>query len=248
MKLMSFIQFVNESEGAESKFIKETVHSLIEKIKSSRSMDGDDYVEFSGMEFTEPFMFDLILYVKRSSISETKSDSHFNDLPWEEINFKEKGYMIDANTKMNKKGMLIPRIEFHIIMNPKKEPSCYSNLYYRLLDILSHETNHLDQVGINRDHPNVNVSSKDERKAAKKSNAYFLLPEEIESMVKGMYSRSIEEGKPLDVIFYEYLRPFVKSKYILCNEKLVATYKNVATFFKALFLNILNFLKVCISS
>lgn len=215
---MSFIQFINESEDAESKFIRDTAQSLIEKIKSSRSIEGEEYVEFSGMEFTKPFLFDLILYVKRSPISDTKSDAHFNDLPWEEINFKEKGYMIDANTKMNKGRMLVPRIEFHIIINPKKEPSCYSDLYYRLFDILFHETNHLDQVGINRDHPNVNVSSRDKRKASKKGNDYFLLPEEIESMVKGMYSRSVEEGKPLDLIFYEYLKPFVKTKYISTKE------------------------------
>lgn len=215
---MSFIEFVNESESEEIRFVKSAAHSLIQKIKSSRSMDTDDYVEFSGMEFTEPFLFDLILYVKRSESSKTVHDNHFNDLPWEEINFKEKGYMIDANTKMNKKEMIVPRIEFHIIINPKKEPSCYSNLYYRLIDILAHETNHLDQVGINRDHPNVNVSSRDERKAAKKSNAYFLLPEEIESMVTGMYARSVEEKRPLDIIFYEYLRPFVKSDYISTEE------------------------------
>lgn len=215
---MSFIEFVNENESEELKFIKSAAHSLIQKIKSSRSMDVDDYVEFSGMEFTEPFLFDLILYVKRSSNSKTIHDNHFNDLPWEEINFKEKGYMIDANTKMNKKEMVVPRIEFHIILDPKREPSCYSNLYYRLIDILAHETNHLDQVGINRDHPNITVSTNAERKSAKKSNAYFLLPEEVESMVTGMYTRSIEEGRPLDVIFYEYLRPFVKSEYINVKE------------------------------
>ncbi len=215
---MSFIQFINESEDKELTFAKSVARTLIDKIRDSRSMDEDDYITFSGMEFTEPFMFDLILNVKREANPKAKSDSHFNDLPWEDINFKEKGYMIDANTKMNKKEMLIPRIEFHILMNPKKEPSCYNKLYHRLIDILVHETNHLDQVGINRDHPNVNVTPQEKRKKAKKSNNYFLLPEEVESMVKGMYTRAKEENRYLDDVFFEYLRPFVKTDYINTDE------------------------------
>ena len=215
---MSFIQFINESEDKEITFCKAVAKSLIDKIRESRSMDNEDYISFSGMEFTEPFMFDLILNVRRDSNPKAKSDSQFNDLPWEDLNFKEKGYMIDANTKMNKKEMLVPRIEFHILLNPKKEPSFYNKLYHRLLDILVHETNHLDQVGINRDHPNTRVSSQEERKKSKKSNAYFLLPEEIESMVDGMYARSVEENRFLDEVFFEYLRPFVKTDYITAKE------------------------------
>ena len=215
---MSFIQFINESEDKEITFCKNVASSLIDKIRDSRSMDNEVYISFSGMEFTEPFMFDLILNVKRNANPKAKSDSHFNDLPWEDLNFKEKGYMIDANTKMNKKETLVPKIEFHILLNPKKEPSCYNRLYHRLVDILLHETNHLNQVGINREHPNTRVSSQEERKKAKKSNAYFLLPEEIESMVDGMYARAVEEDKFLDEVFFKYLEPFVKTDYITTKE------------------------------
>lgn len=214
MKVMSFIQFINESEGAELTFIKDICKHLIEKIKDSKQVESDGYIKFSGMEFTNPFAFDLVLNVRREELASTKSDVHFNDLPWEDINFKKKGYMIDASMFTNKKQLIVPRIELHILLNPRKEPSCYSELYLRLIDILAHETNHLDQVGLNRDHHNTNVTPQNIRKKAKKSNDYFLLPEEIESMVTGMYTRSEEEGRPLDEIFYEYLKPFVQTKYI----------------------------------
>lgn len=215
---MSFIEFINESEGAELQFIRSTAHHLIDKIRESKKKKSREYTVFGGMEFTEPFMFDLILNVRRDSNPDPNEDSHFDSLTWEEINFKDKGYMLDANTRLNKEEMLVPKIELHIVIDPKREPSCYSELYYKLIDALAHETNHLDQTGINRDYPNVHVSSKEERTHAKKSNAYFLLPEEIESMVTGMYTRSIEEKRPLDLIFYEYLSPFVKTKYISLKE------------------------------
>ena len=211
---MSFIEFINESEGAELQFIKSTAHHLIDKVRDSKKTPSSKYTVFSGMEFTEPFMFDLILHVRRDSNPDPEKDSHFNGLPWEDLNFKKKGYMIDANTKINKGSMLIPKIEIHIILDPKREPNNYSDLYYKLVDALAHETNHLDQTGINRDHPNVNVSSREERNIAKKSNNYFLLPEEIESMVVGMHTRSQEEDRPLDEIFVEYLAPFLDTDYI----------------------------------
>lgn len=211
---MSFIEFINENEGAESTFIKDLCRHLIEKIRDSKQIESEDYVTFSGMEFTAPFAFDLILNVRRQANAHTDLDSHFNDLPWEDINFKKKGYMIDANMRTNRKSLIVPMIELHMLLDPRREPSCYSELYLKLIDILTHETNHLDQVGLNRDHHNTNVTPQEIRKKAKKSNAYFLLPEEVESMVAGMYARSEEEGKPLDVIFYEYLNPFVKTKYI----------------------------------
>jgi len=215
---MSFIEFINESEGAELQFIKSTAHHLIDKIRDSKNNDSTKYTTFSGMEFTEPFIFDLLLHVRRESNPKLNRDSHFKVLPWESINFKEKGYMIDANTTLNKEELLVPKIEIHIVLDPKLEPSSYSDLYYKLVDALAHETNHLDQTGINRDHPNVNVSSQDERKHAKKSNNYFLLPEEIESMIVGMHARSQEEDRALDEIFVEYLRPFLETDYINSHE------------------------------
>ena len=202
---MSFIEFINESEDAELQFIKSTAHQLIDKIRDSKKSKSREYTVFSGMEFTKPFVFDLTLYVRRDTDSNPKHDSHFNSLPWEELNFE---------MKLNHTDMLVPKIEIHIIINPNTEPICYSKLYYKLIDALAHETNHLDQTGINRDHSNVHVSSEDERKASKKSSKYFILPEEMESNIVGMYTRSQEEDRPLDELFYDYLEPFLKSDYI----------------------------------
>jgi hypothetical protein len=214
MKVMSFIEFINESEDAELQFIKSTAHQLIDKIRDSKKSKSREYTVFSGMEFTKPFMFDLTLYVRRDDNSNPKHDSHFSSLPWEELNFEENGYMLDASMKLNSTNMLIPKIEIHIIINPNTEPICYSKLYYSLINALAHETNHLDQTGINRDRHNVHVSSEEERKVSKKSSKYFILPEEMESNIVGMYTRSQEEDRPLDELFYDYLQPFVKSDYI----------------------------------
>lgn len=215
---MSFIQFINESEDKEATFIIAVAKNLIGRIGATRSYEENDYLSLKGMEFKEPFLFDLILNIKRDPNPDSKFDSHFKGLPWEDLNFEKNGYMIDANTKMNKEELVVPKIEIHIILDPKKEPSCYGELYYKLIDILTHETNHLEQVGINRRYPNTQVSSQKNRKLAKKSNSYFLLPEEIESMVKGMHARSISEDRYLDEIFFEYLDPFVKTGYITRKE------------------------------
>ena len=94
MKAMSFIEFINESEDAELQFIKSTAHQLIDKIRDSKKSKSREYTVFSGMEFTKPFIFDLILYVRRDTDSNPKHDSHFNSLPWEELNFEENGYML----------------------------------------------------------------------------------------------------------------------------------------------------------
>jgi hypothetical protein len=217
--LKSFRQFINENMDQHGDFIKELAQSLIEKIRTSQfSENSQHYTVFSGMEFIEPFMFDLIVHVRRDRDPNLEQDHHFNSLPWEKINFDRLGYCIDANTKMSKSKIKIPKIIVHLIINPREEPILYSKLYYRLIDILTHETNHLDQLGINRDPFNTTVSPKKLRDSSKKSHRYFLLREEIESMVEGMYVRSQAQNIPLDQVFDEYLQPFIESKYITQSE------------------------------
>jgi hypothetical protein len=135
-------------------------------------------------------------------------------LPWEKINFDHLGYCIDANTRMSRSKSKIPKIILHIILNPKEEPILYSKLYYRLIDILTHETNHLDQLGMNRTPFNSHVSDKMERNNAKKSYKYFLLKDEIESMTEGMYASAKAQNIPLDQVFDNYLLPLIQSGYI----------------------------------
>jgi hypothetical protein len=212
--IKSFIEFINESMDQKSQFIKDLSQTLIEKLRTSSLEESTKYTIFSGMEFIEPFTFDLILNVRRDNSPNLEEDSHFNGLPWEKINFDHLGYSIDANTKMSKSKSKIPKIVLHIILNPKEEPTLYSKLYYRLIDILTHETNHLDQLGINRNPFNSHVSDKIERDSAKKSYKYFLLKDEIESMTEGMYASSEAQNIPLDQVFDNYLLPLIQSGYI----------------------------------
>ena len=216
--IKSFIEFINESMDQKSQFIKDLSQTLIEKLRTSYLDESTQYIIFSGMEFTDPFTFDLILNVRSDSSPSLEQDSHFNGLPWEKINFDNLGYCIDANTKMSKSKLKVPKIILHIILNPKEEPILYSKLYYRLIDILTHEANHLDQLGLNRNPFNSHVSDKIERNNAKKSYKYFLLGDEIESMIEGMYASSQAQNIPLDQVFDSYLIPFIQSGYISKDE------------------------------
>lgn len=216
--IKSFIEFINENMDQKSQFIKDLSQILIEKLRTSSLGESTEYTVFSGMEFADPFTFDLILNVRRDNSPNLEEDSHFNGLPWEKINFDNLGYSIDANTKMSKSKLKVPKIIMHIILNPKEEPILYSKLYYRLIDILTHETNHLDQLGLNRTPFNSHVSDKMERTTAKKSYKYFLLGDEIESMIEGMYTSSQAQNVPIDQVFDGYLIPFMQSGYMSKDE------------------------------
>lgn len=212
--IKTFLQFINESMDIKTQFIKDLSKNLIHKLRTSSFEESPEYTVFSGMHFNSPFNFDLILNVRFDSNLETKNDNHFKNLSWEELNYLKLGYSIDANTHMSKSKSKLPKIVLHIVINPKKEPSLYNNLYYRFIDILTHETNHLNQLGLNREPFNTQVSHIDTRNGSKKSYKYFLLPDEIESMVEGMYARSKEQDRFLDDIFNDYLTPFIESGYI----------------------------------
>jgi hypothetical protein len=216
--IKSFLEFINESMENNVEFLKKLTIDIIAKLRESSKEESSSYATFSGMEFTEPFMFDLILNVRRETDPNLRQDPHFNDLSWEKLNYDNLGYSIDANTRMSKSKAAVPKITIHLILNPKKEPILYEKLYARLLDILVHETNHLDQLGINRNPFNVNVSDPRERAKAKKSHKYFLLSDEVESMIEGMYVRSKEQRIPLDKVFLEYLTPFLETRYISSSE------------------------------
>jgi hypothetical protein len=162
--LMSFLQFINEEYDDSSNFINDLALKLLKKIQTNYLEESDEYSSFSGMEFTTPFAFDLKLDLRRSSNPSIETDSHFKGLPWEEINYSEDGYAIDANARTNPNDLLIPEIKIVIILNPKEEPHVYTKLHARLIDILTHETNHLNQIGINDTPVNSLPSKKDAMK------------------------------------------------------------------------------------
>lgn len=215
--LKSFSQFILENENSSAEFIKNTALKLIQKIRGSQQ--SEDYSTFSGMEFTEPFRFSLILNVKKEKLANISDDSHFNSLPWEQINYDKLGYAIDANVRTNKGDLIIPELEIHLILDPNKIPQLYDNLYARIIDILTHETNHVSQFSqFDMDPSAASPSDQEERKSSKKSFKYFLLKDEVESMIEGMYASSKVKEIPLDYAFHDYLIPFVQSKYITPDE------------------------------
>jgi hypothetical protein len=216
--LKSFDDFINETFSQTAPFISKITNQLIQKIRKSQV--GPDYTTFSGMGFTEPFEFDLILSVRKEKSPDLKQDPHFKALPWEKFNLYSKGFAIDANMKINSGDLIIPSVTITILIDPSKEPAVYAELGHRLLDVITHELNHIDQAGRDRVPTNVLPSTQDTRKGAKSSYKYFLLPDEIESMVEGMYARSKSKDVPLDHIFDDYLLPFVQSKYISQDEYL----------------------------
>lgn len=224
--IKSFLEFINEEMDQKQEFIKDLTLKLLPKIKSFRSSQDSEYSSFSGMEFDSPYSFVLNLEIKKTAIPDFVKDSHFKNLPWEKLNYDRLGYSIDANTTINQKDNIIPEIKIHLLIDPGKEPLLYSKLYARLLDILTHETNHLEQMGKNETPFNANPSLPDTRESAKRNYRYFLLPDEIESMVEGFKVSAEEQELPLDQVFSEYLMPFVISKYITKDQynKVISTW------------------------
>ena len=94
----------------------------------------------------------------------------------------------------------------------------YGKLYIKLNEILSHELSHLQQIGLNKNPFSEDPHSHSNRKDHKNNYKYFLLPEEIEAMVDGMYRRSKLEGIPIDEVFVNHLTPFLSDGFITPEE------------------------------
>jgi hypothetical protein len=202
--IKSFNEYIGE--GRESNFSKYSL-DVINLIKNIKSTNGE-YLEIRELEYRNPD-FDLVIELKLEEDPDFDNDSHFNSLSWEEINFRQYGFAIDANVYINKGDLILPEIIITLLLQPSRIPGSYEELNYRLIDIISHETNHTLQVGWNREPFKVRPSSNSDRKSAKKSFKYFILPDEVESMVKGAYERSKAQGVRIDKIFDKYLYPFL---------------------------------------
>jgi hypothetical protein len=211
--IKSFNEYIGE--GRESNFSKYSL-DVINLIKNVKSTEGE-YLEIRELEYQNPD-FDLVIELKLEENPDFDNDSHFNSLSWEEINFRHYGFAIDANTYINKGDLILPEIIITLILQPSRIPGSYEELNYRLIDIISHETNHTLQVGWNREPFKVRPSSNSDRKSSKKSFKYFLLPDEVESMVKGAYERSKVQGVRIDKIFDKYLYPFLMVGKINCEQ------------------------------
>jgi hypothetical protein len=217
MLLKSFLEFINESYMDDKDFINTISLRILQKVRSYGYEQSESYYTPEKTHFAEPFEFDLSIKLRKISNFDASNDEHFKSLPWENINFSRNGFVIDANTTVP--GDLgIPEIKLFIVTNPNEEPHSYSKLHAKLIDILTHETTHLEQIGKNWEPFNEKPSNHENREDAKKDFKYFLLNDEVESMVSGMHARSKHSNIPLDHIFDDYLIPFVQSKYITQSE------------------------------
>ena len=205
--LKTFNNYINEESSNDSDSFQyaSDIINHIQKVNNT----GDSYIEIRGPEYNGIDKFDLVIQLKKTDSPNFETDSHFKDLPWEEINFNKYGYALDANTFIDKEDLIIPKIVITLIINQKKEPNLYKELNYKLIDILAHEVNHTKQVGWNRKPFKVRPSSNSDREKSKHAASYFLLPDEIESMVTGMYERSKVEDTNIDDIMDKYLYPFL---------------------------------------
>lgn len=210
--ISSFNDFIRESdESSFNQIVSRCVKDVMSIIKSETS---NEYVNHDKLEYLDPITFDLIVVIRKDENPDFESDSHFNNLPWEKLNFDNHGFSIDGNTYTDRDELIVPEIELTLLINPKREPKSYNEIYFKLNDVLAHEIHHLTQVGWNRKPFRTRPTASKVRNNSKKSFKYFLLSDEVESMVKGMYRRSKLEKKPIDEIFSEYLYPFIKESYI----------------------------------
>lgn len=177
------------------------------------------YVRYSPFKLSKPNDFYLEVNARFSRVLIPEQDEHFRNLSWEKLNFSKNRFVIDANTLFPKKDNVPPKIVFHFVIDPKSTPDVYRSIFSKLLDTVAHELHHTEQIGGGREPFLAKASDKSKRESAKKSYKYFLLPEEVESMVIGMYNRSNQGRIPLDQLFSEYLDPFVKDDYITIEEK-----------------------------
>jgi hypothetical protein len=202
--IKSFNEYIGEGEKSDYSKYSSDVINIIKKIKST---DGE-YIKIKELEYQKPD-FDLVIELKLEESPDFDNDIHFKSLSWEEINFNRYGFAIDANMHINKGDLMLPEIIITLIIQPSRIPKLYKELNHRLIDLIAHEINHTRQIGWNREPFKVRPSSNSDRQLAKKNYKYFLLPDEVEAMVKGSYERSKEQKVEIDKIFDNYLNPFL---------------------------------------
>lgn len=183
------------------------VNHIVSLIQSLDKAMNSDYIQLDKIEINKLDKLDIAVNVKSKPDSNILRDTHFHKLPWEQLNMDKYGYSIDANMTIGK-DTIVPEIDIYIITS---EYPNYTELKFRLVDIIFHELKHVNQVGLNRKPINIHPGSNDDRENANDPIEYFHLPEEIEAMIYGMYHRSKLEGSNIDELMYKYLTPYINS-------------------------------------
>lgn len=203
--IKTFLRFVYESQyDSLSEEIASEIMSVI-TAKVSNSVKGRIN---RTLEYTEPMTFSLSLLVFRSKSFDPKRSELFNSVPWEKSNFQNMGFAVDANSFIFSEELAPdPEIEIKIVIDPSKEPQSHQALYYKLLDCVRHEIEHLLQKGTNKQYNHSGQQVDKNRRESESSYKYFLLKDEVPAMVSGMKLSAEKKGIPLDSEFEEYLSP-----------------------------------------
>ena len=214
--LISYSRYLFEHANQSSDMddlVKTLADLSISTIHQADSTTGD-YAVAQELEITEPFLdVDFKLLLRKEPSLELLDDPYFSKMKWQHLKLHQNGYVVTGNTFMTDGN--IPDVEIVVVLDPARiTPDGYTQMYYKLINTISHELNHLNQKGWNRDYDNINPSEKSHRQANGKKHSYFLLPEEIESMVKGMYEQSNDQQVPIDQLFDNHLQPFVESGFM----------------------------------
>jgi hypothetical protein len=126
---------------------------------------------------------------------------------WEEISYKRHGFSLDSSAYVQPGGQV--GINVDLCISPTAEPACYSQLEYDMIDSIRHEIEHTFHAA---------NSKPAQRHAQKDTYRYFLLPDEIPSMVSGLSLAAKREGIPFTAAVSNYLTPFVESGFITVDQ------------------------------
>ncbi len=207
-----FVQFITESkyDSLTSIFAKD-VFGFVKKTAGAK-LNKELSNQF---EYIDPLEFTILIKIVRVDEFNPSESKDFSGLPWEVINFENKGFAINADAYIpNETATEEPEIEIVVYISPDAEPQCYADLNYKLIDNIRHELEHLLQKGINKRHGHIVNAPKNARSKAENSYKYFLLLDEVPAMVAGMYAAAKKKRITLDQAFAEYLSPFVETAII----------------------------------
>lgn len=212
--IQDFLRFVYESKY--DSFAEKITAEVMQLVTSGTDRKLKKRINRS-IEFVDLANFTLTLSIVRSSVFEPSRRVNFKSLPWESINFQRNGFALDANSFIPTDGE-DPEIVLNVIINSETEPECHEKLYYKLLDSIRHELEHVLQKGTNVQYYHTGREVDKDRKNSETSYMYFLLPDEMPAMVSGMRLASIKKGIPIDVEFEEYLEPILSTGFITYDE------------------------------
>tara|TARA_B100000963_G_scaffold176268_4_gene153348 strand:+ start:14902 stop:15648 length:747 start_codon:yes stop_codon:yes gene_type:complete len=211
--------FENSQENEFDSTIKTLSDFFISSVLNAKETNGE-YIILQELEIAEPDLdVDVRFLLRKEKDISLEKDSHFKKMNWQRLKLDKNGYVVTGNVFMTDGN--IPEIEITVALDSNRlNKGLFKKMYLNLINTISHELNHLKQKGWNKDYQNIDPSTQEYRKKNNKSYSYFLLPEEIESMVYGMNKQSIKQNVPIDELFDKHLDPFVESGFMNDSEKM----------------------------